>query len=136
MSIPARAEAAVKGLVMWAGLGMAVFAVMLIALGFFVAGFFLLVERFLPHDAAAAAAITGGVLLLVAIIVGLIGKSALTRMKRQRPPLITEFTGVFATAGRIAGMLIRRDPRKAMVLAVIAGAVADYITSGEKKKRK
>jgi hypothetical protein len=133
MSIPARAEAVVKGLTLWAGLGVAVLGIVFIALGFLIAGFFLWVARHAPHDAAAA--ITGGVLLLIAIIVLLIGRTALKRMKRRQPPLMSEFTGILISAGRIAGLLIRKDPRKSLVLAVIAGAVAEYITSGDKRKK-
>jgi hypothetical protein len=48
--------------------------------------------------------------------------------------LISEFTGIAGTAGRIAGLLIRRDPRKSLILAVIAGALAEYITSDSKKR--
>ncbi len=133
MSIPARAEAAVKGLALWAGLGMAVLAISLAGLGFLIAGFFLWVARHESHDAAAA--ITGGVLLVLAIAIALTGQAVLKRIKRRQPPLISEFTGIIVTAGRIAGLLIRKDPRKSMIIAVIAGAVAEYITSGDKRKK-
>ncbi len=132
MSIPARAEAAVKGLALWAGLGMAVLATSLAGLGFLIAGFFLW-ARHESHDAAAA--ITGGVLLVLAIAIAITGQAVLKRIKRRQPPLISEFTGIIVTAGRIAGLLIRKDPRKSMILAVIAGAVAEYITSGDKRKK-
>jgi uncharacterized iron-regulated membrane protein len=133
MSIPARAEAAVKGLALWAGLGMAVLATCLAGLGFLIAGFFLWVHRYKSDDIAAA--ITGGVLLALAIAIALTGQLVLKRIKRRQPPLISEFTGIIVTAGRIAGLLIRKDPRKSMIIAVIAGAVAEYITSGDKRKK-
>jgi hypothetical protein len=133
MSIPARAEAAVKGLALWAGLGMAVLATSLAGLGFLIAGFFLWVHRYNSDDIAAA--ITGGVLLALAIAIGITGQLVLKRIKRRQPPLISEFTGIIVTAGRIAGLLIRKDPRKSMIIAVIAGAVAEYITSGDKRNK-
>ena len=133
MSIPARAESAVKGLALWAGVGMAALATALLGLGFLIVAFFIWIKSFVPWDAAAA--ITGGVLLVLAVVIVLIGKAVLDRIKRRRPPLISEFTGIIATAGRIAGLLIRRDPRKSMVIAVIAGALAEYITSGDRRKK-
>lgn len=132
MSIPGRAEAAVKGLALWAGLGIAVIAIVGTAFGFLVAALFFWVERYQPH---AAAAITGGALLVFAILVALIGRTALRRMKKRQPPLLSEFTSIFVTAGRIAGLLIRKDPRKSMIIAIVAGALAEYITGGSKKPK-
>jgi hypothetical protein len=132
MSIPGRVEAAVKGLALWAGVGMAVLATALAGLGFLIAGFFIWVERHQPRDAAAA--ITGGVLLAMAIIIGIGGNIVLRKIKKPQPGMLAEFGGLAGTAGRLAGILIRREPRKAVILAVIAGAVAEYITSGDKKK--
>ena len=133
MSIPARAESAVKGLALWAGVGLAALATALLGLSFLIFAFFIWVKRFQPWDISAA--ITGGVLLLLAILIVLTGKAVLNRMKRQRPPLISEFTGIIATAGRIAGLLIRRDPKKSMIIAVVAGALAEYITSSGSKRK-
>ncbi len=132
MSIPGRAEAALKGLALIAALGAAVLAILLGGLGFLIAGFFLWIERFQAHDAAAA--ITGGVLFALAIIIAAAGRAILRRVKKKQPPLLSELTGIIATAGRIAGLLIRKDPRKSMVIAIIAGALAEYITSGDKRK--
>jgi len=132
MSIPGRAEAAVKGLVLSVGLGIAVPAILLAGLGFLVAGFFLWIERYQAHDAAAA--ITGGVLFALAIIIAFGGRVTLRRIRKKQPPFLSEFTGIIATAGRIAGLLIRKDPRKSMVIAIVAGALAEYITSGDKRK--
>jgi hypothetical protein len=55
-------------------------------------------------------------------------------MKKPQPSILTEFTGMAGMAGRIAALLIRKDPRKSVVLAVLAGAVAEYLTSGDKKR--
>jgi hypothetical protein len=133
MSIPGRAEAAVKGLALAAGIGIVILAILLTSFGFLIAGFFFWIERYKSHDIAAA--ITGGGLLLIALLIGIIGPKILKKMKKPQPPLLAEFTGIFGTAGRIAGLLIRKDPRKSLVLAVIAGAIAEYVTSGDKRKR-
>jgi hypothetical protein len=132
MSIPARANAAVKGLALWAGLGLAVLAVILAALGFLIAGFFIWVEQYRSH--AEAAAITGGALVVLAVVIGLVGRLVLKKLKKPQPSILAEFGGIAGTAGRLAGFLIRRDPRKSIILAVIAGALAEYITSDSKKR--
>lgn len=136
MSIPGRVEAAVKGLVLWAGLGMAALAVALAGLGFLIAGFFIWVGRYEPWDAAAA--ITGGVLLLLTIAIALAGKTLLDRIKRRQPTLMQELggaAGIAGSVGRLAGLIVRRDPRKAVILAMIAGAVVEYVTGGDKKRK-
>ena len=132
MSIPGRVSAAVRELVLGAGLGITVLVTLFAGIGFLVAGFFLWIEQY--KSIPVAAAITGGALLALAILIAAIGRAILKKMKKPQPSLLAEFGGIAGTVGRLAGFLIRRDPRKAMILAVIAGAVADYITSGDKKK--
>ena len=73
-------------------------------------------------------------LLLAAIIIGGLGRIVLKKIKKPQPSILAEFSGIAGTAGRIAGLLIRRDPRKSLILAVIAGALAEYITSDSKKR--
>ena len=132
MSIPGRVNAAVKGLVLWAGLGLFLFAGVLTGLGFLITGFFIWVEQY--KAPAAAAAITGVALFAAVLIIGLLGSFILKKLKKPQPSILAEFTGIAGTAGRIAGLLIRRDPRKSLILAVIAGALAEYITSDSKKR--
>lgn len=132
MSIPGRASAAVKNLALWTGLGIIVLVTTLGALGFLIAGFFIWADHY--KGPAIAAAITGGVLLLLAIFIGILGSIILRKIKKPQPSMLAEFGGIAGTAGRIAGLLIRRDPRKSLILAIIAGAVAEYITSDNKKK--
>ncbi len=132
MSIPGRVNAAVKGLALWAGLGLVVSAIALTALGFLIAGFFIWVEQYKSH--AVAAAITGGALLGAAVIIGVIGSLILKKIKKPQPSIVSEFLGTAGIAGRIVGMLIRRDPRKSLILAVVAGALAEYITTDSKKR--
>ena len=82
---------------------------------------------------AAAAAITGAALLILAIIIGLAGGYTLKRIRRRQPSLLSEFGGTLGMAGHLAGFLVRKDPRKAMILSLVAGALAEYIT-GERKR--
>lgn len=132
MSIPGRAAAAVKGVALWAALGMFVFVLVFTGIGFLITAFFIWIEHYKPH--AESAAITGGGLFATAILVGLIGSMILKKIKKRQPSILSEFGGIAGTAGRIAGMLIRRDPRKSLILAIIAGAVAEYVTSDNKKR--
>jgi hypothetical protein len=132
MSIQGRASAAAKELALWTGLGIVVLTVVLAAIGFLVASLFIWIDHFKSDTVAAA--ITGGALLLAAILIGLIGRVILKKIKKPQPSLLAEFGGIAGTAGRIAGILIRRDPRKSLILAVIVGALAEYVTSDSKKR--
>jgi hypothetical protein len=132
MSIQGRASAAATQLALWAGLGIVVLTVVLTAIGFLVASLFIWIDQYKPD--AVAAVITGGALLLAAIVIFLIGRVILKKIKKPQPSILAEFGGIAGTAGRIAGLLIRRDPRKSLILAVIAGALAEYVTSDSKKR--
>jgi hypothetical protein len=132
MSIQGRASAAARELALWAGLGIVVLSVVLSALGFLVASLFIWIDQYKTDTVAAA--ITGGALLLAAIVIGVIGRIILKKIRKPQPSLLAEFGGIAGTAGRIAGLLIRRDPRKSLILAVIAGALAEYVTSDSKKR--
>lgn len=132
MSIQGRANAAAKELALWAGLGVVVLTVLLAALGFLITAFFIWIAHTKSYPVAAA--ITGGTLLLIAIFIGIAGRIILKKIKKPQPSLLAEFGGIAGTAGRIAGLLIRRDPRKSLILAVIAGALAEYVTSDSKKR--
>jgi hypothetical protein len=132
MSIQGRASAAATQLALWAGLAIVVLTIVLTAIGFLVASLFIWIDHYKPD--AVAAVITGGALLLAAIVIFLIGRVILKKIKKPQPSLLAEFGGIAGTAGRIAGLLIRRDPRKSLILAVIAGALAEYVTSDSKKR--
>lgn len=132
MNLSRRFGLMLKSAALWAGMAIAVLGVLLAALGFLVAGFFLWVSHHMGNDLAAV--ITGGVLIAVAIIIALSGFAILKGMRRKQPSLLAEFGGIAGTAGRIVGLLIRRDPRKSLILAVIAGALAEYVTSDSKKR--
>jgi hypothetical protein len=132
MSIQGRVQAAVKGAVLKAALGMVVFSIFLTALGFLIAGFYNWIQHLWPQYNPAA--ITGGILVAAALIIFGLGSAILRKMKKPQPSILTEFTGMAGMAGRIAALLIRKDPRKSVVLAVLAGAVAEYLTSGDKKR--
>jgi hypothetical protein len=130
MQVGKRAAGLVKSAALWAGLAGAVCCIALAGLGFMVFGFDVWLARML--GAAAAAAITGGVLLLLAMLVAVIGGGILRGMRKRQPSMLAEFGGTVGIVARLVTLLVRRDPKKAIILSVIAGALAEYLV-GEKK---
>jgi uncharacterized protein YneF (UPF0154 family) len=131
MNLSRRAGALLKSAALWIGVAIAVLCIALAGLGFMVTGFFIFVAR--HTDAASAAAITGGVLLVLALATGLLGGLFLSRMRRRQPSLLSEFGGTMGLATRIITALVSRDPKKAMIISLAAGALAEYIFSDKKK---
>jgi len=131
MNLSRRFGLMLKSAALWAGMAIAVLGVLLAALGFLVAGFFLWVSHHMGNDLAAV--ITGGVLIAVAIIIALSGFTILKGMRRKQPSLLAEFGGTIGLVLRLAGLVVRRDPKKAIIISIIAGALAEYITSERKR---
>jgi hypothetical protein len=131
MNLSRRAGALLKSAALWIGVATAVLCIALAGLGFMVTGFFIWVAR--HTDAASAAAITGGTLLVLAVAVGLLGGLFLSRMRRRQPSLLSEFGGTMGLATRLITVLVSRDPKKAMIISLAAGALAEYIFSEKKK---
>lgn len=95
------------------------------AAGFLVAAFYAwLAELF---DVPVAAAITGGALLVIAMFIGVTGRAALRRMKRRQPSLLAGFGGTIGLTTRVIAAVVRRDPKKALIVSIIAGALAEYV---------
>jgi hypothetical protein len=131
MNLSRRASTLVKSAALWAGVAVAVLCIVLAGIGFLITGFFIYIAR--HTDAASAAAITGGVLLVLAVITGLLGGTVLRRIRRRQPTMLSEFGGIIGVAGRLVGLLVRKDPKKAMIISIVAGALAEYITSERKR---
>jgi len=131
MNLSRRAGALLKNAALWIGVAIAALCIALAGLGFLVTGFFIWVAR--HTDAASAAAITGGVLLALALATGLLGGVLLARMRRRQPSLLSEFGGSVGLATRLIGLVVRKDPKKAMIISLAAGALAEYILSEKKK---
>ena len=94
--------------------------------GFLIAGLFLLLLR--DASPAAAAVITASVLFVLAALVGAGGGLMLSASRRASPGLLAEFGGALG----LITLLVRRDPKKAMLFAALAGVLAEYF-SGERK---
>lgn len=116
------ARAAAGTAFFWAVLSEAVLVLIVAALGFFAAGAYIWLAR---HFGAALAA-----LAIVTVFIGLAVQSH--KRKKQRLVCEVELLGTLGLARRLTSSLVRRDPKKAILIALIAGAVGEYFTCGEK----
>lgn len=130
MSFFSRMRGEVKIAALWGGVAVAVLCIALGGTGFLVVALFLGLLHFMP--AVAAAAVTGSGTLLLAVIVAAIGAVMLRRRRRRQPSMLADFGGGLGLAARLVGLMVRKDPRKAIILSVIAGALAEYVTSERK----
>lgn len=130
MSLSRRTGLVLKGAALWAGMAVAVLCIVLAAIGFLAAAFVIWLAQHMNH--ALAAALTAGALLLLALIIGLGGALILRSNRLKLLSLRAEFGGTLAIA-RLAALWVRGDPKKAMILSLIAGALAEYVL-GERKR--
>jgi hypothetical protein len=134
MNVTARIGAAVKGLALAIGLGIAVLVIALAGVGFLTAAFYLHFANLLGPIRAAA--VTGGTLAVAALLVALIGAAVLKRSKKPQPGWLSDFSGAMGLGLRLATALVRRDPKKAMVIAAVTGVLAELIFSDGKKEKR
>ncbi len=131
MSIQGRASAAVKHAALSAGLGVACLVISLAGLGFFTAAFYLTLAKY--FDPQIATLITGGALIVLALLIAAIGSALLKRARNRQPSLLSEFGGTLGLGIRVISILVRRDPKKAVILAAVSGALAEYVMSDNRK---
>ena len=133
MNITARMGAAVKGLALAIGLGVAVLAIALGGVAFLTAAFFLHFARLLGPEQAAA--VTGGTLVVAALLVALIGATVLKRTKKPQPGWLSDFGGAMGLGLRLATAMVRRDPKKAVIIAAVSGVLVELIFGDGKKEK-
>jgi hypothetical protein len=133
LNITARAAAAVKHLALALGLGVAVLAVALGGAGFLTAAYYLHFAH--EMDSVRAAALTGATLAAAAILLAVIGAAALKRSKKPQPGWLSDFTGLAGLAVRLAAMTIRRDPKKALIIAAVSGVLVELLFGDGKKEK-
>ncbi|MDE2320057.1 MAG: hypothetical protein KGK02_10225 [Rhodospirillales bacterium] len=126
MNLARRARFLCTSAALWATTAIAVLCVALSALGLLIAAFIVWLSHFLGF--AAAAAIAGGVLLVIAGITMGLGALALRRRRARQPSLTSEALSMASFGMRMAALVIRRDPSKALLAAIIAGAVAEHFS--------
>ncbi|MDE2239986.1 MAG: hypothetical protein KGJ73_08665 [Rhodospirillales bacterium] len=95
-------------------------------LGLLIAAFVIWLSHVL--GIAAAAAVGGGVLLVFMLMVMGFGVLALRRMRARQPSLMSEAIGMLNLGMRMATLVIRRDPSKVLLAAMIAGAMAEHFS--------
>ncbi len=131
MSISSRASAAAKQFALAAGLGIVVLCAILAGCGFLVAALYIAVAEHFP--AAQAASITGAAIIALAILIGLIGAAILRKLKKPQPSMLAEFGSTVGLVTKLAGILVRRDPKKAVILAAVSGAIIEYVMGDRRK---
>jgi hypothetical protein len=126
MSITRYAGFTLKSAAIWVGLGITILCLVLCAFGLLAAALFIYVAH--HWGTAAAAAVTALALLLLAAQVLLAGALFFHRARRRTPDIFGEATGTIAMLTSFANIFVRRDPKRAMLLALLAGAITEYFT--------
>ncbi|MDE8346202.1 MAG: hypothetical protein POH28_08545 [Acidocella sp.] len=130
MSLSRHAGSLGKSIALWVGLAVIVLSVSLGGIAFLVAGFYMFLE--LHMGSAEAAAITGGGLFLLALSIGLTGGIFLKRLRDKRPGLLSSFGGGLGIATQLIGAIVRRDPKKALIVAALVGVLTEYVADNRK----
>jgi uncharacterized membrane protein (UPF0136 family) len=125
MNLSARAGAVLRHLALSAGVGIAVLFIALAGLGFVIFAYFTWLLTHFPSEEAGA--ITGATLILIAAATGMIGFRIVKKLKKPQPSVLADFGGTLGVGLRLASLLVRKDPKKAIILATVAGAVAEYL---------
>jgi hypothetical protein len=132
MNLSGRVSAFLRHYGLAIGLGVTVLCIGLAGLGFLIAGYYVWLTS---HFAAApAAAIAGATLLALAVLTAIIGSALIKRMKKPEGSLFGDAASTLGLGMRLASMLIRRDPKKALILAAISGALAEWLLSDEDRR--
>lgn len=116
-----------KTATLWVTMVIALLCTALTALGLLAAALLIWLDHY--FGLAPAVALTGALLLLVTLCIFIGFRLALKQMHNKAPSLGGNLFGMAAMAMRVALLAVRRSPRKAVVLAVILGALADYLTA-------
>lgn len=117
---------------LWVAMVIAVLCTALGALFFLTAALLIWLDHYVGP--AAAAAIAGLMLALEAVLIFVGCHVALKRMRARQPSLGGNALGLIAPVLRLMSLVVRGSPRKALLMAVILGALADYFTSSRSSK--
>ncbi len=110
-------------------MGLAMLLLGFAAAGFFIAALYIWLAAHLAP--AQAALVTGAALLALALALGLIGGAVLRAARARERARLAQLGLTLGTVLRLAAYLVRRDPKKAMIFALIAGALAEFSGAGE-----
>lgn len=127
MSLARHAASLAKSAVLWTGFTAIALCLVVTALGFLTAAFFIWLTA--HFGAAAAAALTAAALLFMALAAMLLGRLILYRIRARTPGLFEDAAGTIAMLTTLAGLFVRQDPKRAILLALLAGAATEYFTA-------
>lgn len=122
-----------KSAALWGGLATVVLCLVLAAFGFLAAALFIWVAAHL--GGAAAAALTAVALLLLAGLVMIFGGIMLARLRARAPELFADPATTIATITSLIAVLVRQDPKRTLLLALLSGALTEYFTAAENPRR-
>lgn len=132
MSITRRVGSLGKMATLWVAMVVAILCISLGALIFFNAALLVWLSHYV--GLAEALVFVGLILLLEAVVLFMGFQLALKRMKAKQPSELGDTLGLVSMALRFATLAFQRSPRKALLAAVIFGALADYFTSSRSSK--
>ncbi len=131
MNVSRPAARMIKNAAIGLGTAVTMLCLVLTAIGFFVAALFICIARHL--GAADAAALTGAALLVLAVLVATAANLLIRQARRRQPSLLTELGGTVGLVTRLVAIMVRRDPKKAMIASLVAGALAEYLSAERKR---
>ncbi len=129
MSITRYAGSTLKSAALWAALAFAVLFLVLAAFVLLATALFIYLDNHL--GAADAAALTALALLFIAALIFITGSIILRSRRRHTPDIFGEASGTIAMLTSLANILIRRDPKRAILFSLLAGAITEYFTRVE-----
>lgn len=132
MQLTRRVGHAGKMVTLWVAMVLAVLCALCGALLLFTAAFVIWLEHYV--SLAAALALAAVALVVVAAGVFLVCRSVLAHMRTNQPSKGSDLFGLAGVGLRLALMSIKRSPRKALLMAVIFGALTDYFTADRSSK--
>jgi hypothetical protein len=127
MSLVRHAGAVLQRGALWGALATIVLCLVLAALAFLTAAIFIWLAHHL--GAAGAAAVTALALLLLALQIALFGGLWLAKLRNNGPGLFDDAASTIAMLTSIATLLVRRDPKKTLLLALLGGALTEYFAT-------
>jgi hypothetical protein len=121
------ASHALKSAALWGALATIVLCLVLAALAFLTAAIFIWLASHV--GAAGAAAIAALALLFLALQIMLFGGLLLARLRARAPGLFEDTASTIALLTSLATLAVRRDPKRTLLLALIAGALTEYLAA-------
>lgn len=114
-----------KAAFLWAAIGVVLLCLVVGAFGFIAAALFIWMASHV--GAAAAAALMALILLVFAVIILLIGRLVQSQLRTRRLHLFADPLAIFTAVISVAGLVVRRNPKYALALSLLAGILTEYL---------